>query len=363
MVRAGRALGIGAAVLGGAALGFVAERTLVRGRFVPPLPAVDVPLGSIAGETSRVEGPGGLQVLVESYGPADAPQVVLSHGWICTGRVWHEQVVRLADRYRIVTYDQPGHGRTPAPATGHYDLDLLGDTLIAVVADATRPGPLVIAGHSMGGMALLNAARRAPLTVGNRLAGAMLLSTTSSAQAEKLTLELGIRTAARLERGIRRFVPTLRDPRILKVTGRLTAATSDLSYLASRWTAVGPTADPRIVAFTQQLALDSGPDVVLGLIEAVLGVREDEGLDALAGVPSSIVVGTHDKLTPLALSRRMADRASHAEFVELEGVGHMSLLEAPDRIVGLLEEHLARAGGGVGSDDAAPPVGDATATG
>lgn len=338
-VRAARAVAIGALVTGGAALGFLAERALVRGRLVAPLPPEPSPLGTFAGELEAIRAPDGSRIVVESYGPHGAPQLVLAHGWICTGRVWHEQVVRLCDRYRIITYDQPGHGRSDSPTDREYDLDLLGDVLDAVVRTCTEPGRIVVAGHSMGGMAVMNAARRYPETFAARLAGAALLSTTSSAKAERLTLEIGIRGAARLERAIRRFVPALRDPRLTDAADRLTASTSDLSYLAARWTSAGPDADPRVVAFTQQLALDSGADVVLGLVEAVLGVDEDAGLDALAPVPTVIAVGTHDRLTPVALSHRMAER-SGARLVELEGRGHMAVLEAGQEVADLLAELL-----------------------
>lgn len=335
------AAGIGAALAGGAAVGFVAERAIVRGRLVPPTPEEEegeVALGGLAGELSRVAGPNGMDVAIETYGPRGAPQLVLVHGWICTGRVWHEIVTRLASRYRVITYDLPGHGRTDAPADGHYDLDLLGDTLASVIATATEPGELVLAGHSLGGMTVLNAARRHP-GMRERLRGVVLLSTTSSAKGERLGFELGIRTLARLERGLRHAVPTLRDPKVTTAADRLTRSSSDLSYLLARWTSVGPDADPRIVTFTQQMALSSGSDVVFGLAPAVLGVDEDAGLDALAAVPTTLVVGAHDRLTPVALSQRMAER-SHARLIELDGVGHMSVLEAGEAVAEVLREHL-----------------------
>jgi len=337
--RAARAAAIGAMVAGGAALGFLAERSVVRGRFAPRLPPEDSPLGEFAGEVRAIRAPDGSRIVVETYGPLGAPTLVLAHGWICTGRVWHEQVVRLCDRYRIVTYDQPGHGRSASPASGEYDIDLLGGVLAAVVRTCTPAGPVTVVGHSMGAMAVMNAARRFPTTFTSRLNGVALISTTSSAKSERLSLEVGIRAVARLERGVRRLVPTLRDPRLVDATNRLTAASSDLSYLAARWTSVGPDADPRVVAFTHQLALDSGADVVLGLVEAVLGVEEDLGLDALVEVPSVIVVGTHDRLTPVVLSRRMAERLG-GRVVELEGRGHMCLLEAGQEVTEVIEQLL-----------------------
>jgi pimeloyl-ACP methyl ester carboxylesterase len=333
------ALAVGAALSAGAAAGFLLERAVVRGRLVPEVEQPDVPLGSLGGEVTTLPGPRGTTLRIETYGPADAPQLVLAHGWVCTGRAWHEQVARLAGRYRLVTYDQPGHGHSAGPDTGVYDLDLLGDVLAAVLERCTRPGPVVVAGHSLGGMTLLNAARRHPQLVRDRLAGAVLFSTTSSARAERLTLEVGIRAAARLDRAIRRLVPTLRDPRVLSTADRLWSSSSDLSFLIARWTAVGPQADPAIVAFTQQMAMESGFDVVAGLVETVLGVDEDGGLDALSEVPTTLVVGTHDRLTPAALTRRMA-RRSGAAVVELAEVGHMSLLEAGEETTEVLLRHV-----------------------
>jgi pimeloyl-ACP methyl ester carboxylesterase len=336
--RGALAAGIGAALFAGAAAGFAVERAVVRGRLVPTLQPSEVPLGSIAGEVRELDGPRGVRLTVESYGPPDAPQLVLAHGWVCTGRAWHEQVLRLADHVRIVTYDQPGHARTSPPEDGEYDLDLLGDTLAVVLEQATRPGPVVVAGHSMGGMTILNAARRHAV-VRERLAGAVLLSTTSSARAERLTLEIGIRSFARLDRGIRRLVPTLRDPRVVRGVERVYTSTSDLSFLLSRWTGVGPDAAPEVVAFTQEMLLASGFDVVIGMVEPILGVDEDAGLDALADVPTTLIVGSHDRLTPATLTRRMAER-SNSGVVELERVGHMSLLEAGEEVTEVLRRHL-----------------------
>lgn len=337
--RGALAAGIGAALVAGAAAGFALERGIVRGRLVPELQPSEVPLGSIGGEVRTLEGPRGVRIVVESYGPAGGPTLVLSHGWVCTGRAWHEQVMRLKDHVRIVTYDQPGHARTSPPEDGSYDIDLLGDTLRAVLEQATRPGPVVVAGHSMGGMTILNAARR-HADVRDRLTGAVLLSTTSSARSERLTLETGIRMAARLDRAIRRLVPTLRDPRVVRGAERVYTSTSDLSFLLSRWTGVGPDATPEVVAFTQEMLLASGFDVVAGLVEPILGVDEDAGLDALADVPTTLVVGSHDRLTPATLTRRMAER-SHAGVVELDRVGHMSLLEAGEEVTEVLRRHLA----------------------
>ena len=381
MRRTAVTLGATAAVAGGLALGFLAERRFLHPRLepAPPDPAA-AQLGSIAGDLRVIDGPDGLPVTVETYGPKagagagrsraasatgsaraasaasttgsaraasaaspadDVPQLVLSHGWICTGRVWHEQVRGLADRYRIVTYDQPGHGRTPAPESGEYDLDLLGDTLNAVVEQAAGPGPIVLVGHSLGGMSLLNAVDRHRESLDERVAGVVLLSTTSRARPERFTFEFGLHAVAQLEQGIRRVVPRLRSSRVSGVTGKVYGSTSDLSTLIVRAMAVGPEPDPRVVEFVEQMRATSDPDMVLGLAEAILGADVDAGLARLHA-EVSIVVGSHDRLTPRSLSERMAE-VSGAELIELPGIGHMAPLEAGDEVNAILERHLLAA--------------------
>jgi pimeloyl-ACP methyl ester carboxylesterase len=331
-------VGVVAAAAIGAAGGYRTERALLRGRLVGPRTATE-PLGSLDGDLHEVRGPDGLRVTVETYGPEDAPQLVLAHGWTNTGRVWHEQVAGLADRYRIVTYDQPGHGRTSPPRSGRYSMDLLGDTLRAVIEQVASPAPIVLGGHSLGGMTVLNFAARHGNVVADRLRGVALLSTTSSARAETALLELGIASAARFERLFRIAVPWLRDPRLHELGGRIYRASSDLSYVMTRFWAIGPSAPSEVVDLTEQLVLDSDPDIFVGMTEAILSVDEDEALACLT-VPTRIIVGTCDRLTPVSLSRRMAARCSHAELTELSATGHMTPLEAPAVVNATLAELL-----------------------
>jgi pimeloyl-ACP methyl ester carboxylesterase len=338
-----------AAVGLGAVLGYAAERRLLRPRLQPAAHRPGIPLGQLAGELAEVRGPDGLRIAVESYGPEGAPQLLLAHGWTNTGRVWHEQVAGLADRYRVVTYDQPGHGRTSRPRSDRYSIDLLGDAMRAVVDAHVGPQPLVLAGHSLGGMTVLNFLDRHGHVVADRLRGVALLSTSSSARAETALLEIGLAGAARFERLVRIAVPWLRDPRVLEQVGRIYSSSSDLSYLLTRFWAIGPAAAPEVVDLTEQLVLDSDPDIFAGLSEAILGVDEDEALRCLE-VPTRIVVGRRDRLTPASLSRRMAERCAHATLLELPRVGHMTPLEAPAEVNAVLEELLTTDRPATGAD-------------
>jgi pimeloyl-ACP methyl ester carboxylesterase len=321
-----------AAVAGGIAAGYLAERRALRPRLVGDR-TDEPPLGSIEGELTEIRGPDGLRVTVESYGSPDAPQIVFSHGWVCTGRVWHEQVRALADRYRLVTYDQPGHGRTSPPRSERYDLDLFGDTLAEVVAQATRPGPLVLCGHSLGGMTIMNGVRRNP-DLARRLSGVALVSTTSRSAIGDAALGIAVNSLSSVERLVARVLPGSRAPSAAALAAY--RSSTDLSFLMTRTLGLAHGADPRHVDFTEQLLLDADIEMVRGVVKPVLELDEDEGLACLT-VPTRIVCGTHDRLTPIALSRRMAERCPTAELTEVEGVGHMAMLEAADVVNDVLE--------------------------
>lgn len=354
MGRRARAALTAGAVMAGSAAGFLAERRVLRSRLAAPPPSPGPPLGSIAGDRCELDGPDGVRVLVETYGPdtpvddgADRPPtLVLVHGWTMTGRIWHEQVAGLADRHRIVTYDQPGHGRSSPPRSGTYSIDLLGDTLAAVVDATTAPdGPVVVAGHSLGGMTVLNAVRRHPDLAARIRAVALLSTTSGSGSGDGLRLGLGVHSLARIEGPLRRLGQRLPAPlgRLARAAPtfaetaatRFYTASSDLSFALTRFVALAPDSDPRHVDFTEQLALDSDLGMIRALTAPVLGLDEDEGLACLP-VPTVIVTGGRDHLVSPHQSRRMADRCPHAELLVLPGIGHMTLLEAHDEVNAVL---------------------------
>lgn len=338
----------GAAV--GAAAGFVAERRLVHPRLAPPAGAL-LPSPPPA-ERRTVVGPRGLPIAVERTAAAsDAPDppappvVVLVHGWLCTTRVWDAVVPALADVAHVVAYDQPGHGRTPSPPGG-YDLDLLGDGLLAVVEAEAERAPVVLVGHSLGGMTVMNALRRHRERLTPRVVGVALVSTTSSARrdpAEGRRLEAGIRSFALLQRLLRPIALRLSHPRALDATARLTGVTSDLATLVTRAAGLGPAADAATAAAVTRMVLGAGPEPALGLVDAVLGVDEDAALELLP--PTVAVVGAVDRLTPPVLTRRMAARArGRFRVVELPRVGHLPPMEAPGAVVAAIVGLLADAG-------------------
>jgi pimeloyl-ACP methyl ester carboxylesterase len=322
------AIGVGAAAAG-TVTGYLGERALVRTRL--PVEPGDPLLGQLSGRTTELDGPGGVRLVVETYGPVEpsAPSdVVLVHGFCLTARSWHEQVDGLSDRLRLVTYDQPGHGRSSTPEDG-FTWDLLGDCLARVVEQATDAGrPLVLAGHSMGGMAILTFARRHPELFESRVTGLVLLSTASKLGGGNVAITHALRAISRARAAAER-VPRL-GPRIERLS-----TPTDLSFAVARSVGFVRAEDARYVRFVEEQVLQTPLETIIALSPVILAVDEEVVLESL-DVPTWIVVGEDDRLTPVAHARRMTEINPDVELVELPGVGHVTQLTGAETVNRLL---------------------------
>lgn len=105
----------------------------------------------------------GVTIAVHELG-GDGPPLLLAHATGFHGMVWAPIAVRLADRARCVAPDLRGHGDSPVPVGHPFHWDCFADDVLAVVDDLDPGGPIVAAGHSKGGAALLLAEQRRPGT-------------------------------------------------------------------------------------------------------------------------------------------------------------------------------------------------------
>lgn len=123
----------------------------------------------------------GARLRVHAYGPADAPAIVLVHGWTCAIEYWNAQINAFAGDYRVIAYDVRGHGESEL-GSSPLTTDLLADDLAAVLDATLHPGErAVLVGHSLGGMTLQAWAGRYPDRVGKQ-ASAVLLTNTAPGQ-------------------------------------------------------------------------------------------------------------------------------------------------------------------------------------
>ncbi|MEW2341404.1 MULTISPECIES: alpha/beta fold hydrolase [Streptomyces] len=282
------------------------------------------------GRTLTVTSADGAALHVEVHGPAGnpaAPAVVLAHGWTCSTAFWAAQIRELSAEHRVIAYDQRGHGRSPASeACG---TEALADDLEAVLAATLAPGePAVIAGHSMGGMTIMAAASRPGFR--EHAAAVLLCSTGSSALvAESL-------------------VVPLRPGRLRTwLTGRILGSRAPLgpvTRLGSRilkYATMGPGSSPAMVAACARI-VHACPRRARYAWSRVLDALDlDHGVGALR-VPTAVIVGTADRMTPPVHARRLAAALPDCvSLTELPGVGHMSPVEAPDLVTTKIRELVA----------------------
>jgi cation diffusion facilitator CzcD-associated flavoprotein CzcO/pimeloyl-ACP methyl ester carboxylesterase len=303
--------------------------------------------------TLRIPSSDGVTLHAEIRGRPEAPTVVLVHGWSNSTRVWEPVMRALGDEFRVVTYDQRGHGRSDTPAADRYSVEALVDDLAAVL-DATLPGggeaalggggkaaladeskaalvgggKAVLVGHSMGGMTIMAAGRR-PAVVA-RTAGALLASTGFGdlVASARVFPSRPARLAAAAHRHL------LRSAAPLGPANRLTRA-------ALRYGTMGRSSPADMVALNASLvhACNRRSRGAWGRVLETLEVG-----DGLAGldVPVHVLVGSADRLTPPVHAYRIAERLPHGTGVtELAGVGHMTPLEAPEVVADLIRKLVA----------------------
>ncbi|MGV0686812.1 alpha/beta fold hydrolase [Mycolicibacterium thermoresistibile] len=280
------------------------------------------------GRVVSVTAPDGVRLHAEVFGPADAPPIVLAHGITCAIRVWAHQIAELADDYRVIAFDHRGHGRSSVPRRRwQYSLDHLASDLDAVLDATLDPGErAVIAGHSMGGIAISSWAERYPERVSERAAAVALINTTTGDLLHNVQLlPVPDRFAAVRVRTASAVIKT-----VAGMPARLAAVPS--RYVVSMM-AVGRDADPAITNFVHELFTETPPAARDGwartLVDA-MGPRHI-GLHNLT-VPTLVIGSDRDRLLPLVSSRRIAEAAPNLfDFVELPG-GHCAILECPDRV-------------------------------
>jgi pimeloyl-ACP methyl ester carboxylesterase len=290
----------------------------------PGRPAVVLP--SQALEVHSVDG---TRLHVEVFGPEHAQPIVLAHGITCAIGVWGNQIADLAKDYRVIAYDHRGHGCSQAPrGRAKYSLDYLAADLDAVLAATLRPGErAVIAGHSMGGIAITSWAQRYPRRVTQCAAAVALVNTTTG---DLLRMVQFMPAPAPLvgsrERAAGRLLKTFGGAPLVpgsRAPGRRFVAT----------VAVGRDADPVVADYVFELFVGTPAAGRSGWTNALvdsLGPRHI-GLANLT-VPTLVIGSVKDRLLPIAASRRIASHVPNLwSLVELGG-GHCAILERPDEV-------------------------------
>lgn len=261
------------------------------------------------GETARHDV-GGLALAVEARG--DGPALLLVHGFPLDHALWAHQVAALS-HWRRVAPDLRGAGASDVPDTG-YSMASYADDL-AHLLDQLRIERAVVAGLSMGGYIAFEMVRRHRA----RVAGLILVDTRADADApegrkgrdEMIELARTQGAAAIAERLV---------PRLL---GRSTQQTQ-----------------PNVV---EQLRTMIARTPIAGMVGALGAMRDrPDSTPQLAtiDVPTLVVVGAEDDVTPPAAARAMASAIPSATLTTIPGAGHLSPMEAPTAVTRVMAEFL-----------------------
>nr|WP_277605283.1 alpha/beta hydrolase [Glycomyces sp. L485] len=287
----------------------------------------------------------GVPVHVETVGAEDADlTIVFAHGYLQDSSTFYFQrkaIAKAAEEgasLRAVFYDQPGHGRSgPLPIT-EYSIEDLAETLFDVIETVAPKGPLILVGHSMGGMTIQAFARIRSEVFDERVKGVAFFSTSPA----------GLDTVeTKPMRALRRMRRTVL-PMLQQITGwtpqlidRARLLSGDIGYLVTRRNAFA-SADPphSLVSLVERMNRHTPVQSVVGYVRAILDHDEMKTLPQFKDVPVLVTVGDSDLLTPPQHSRRLADAIAGSRFVLIAEAAHSPQLEYPGEISQLLLEMI-----------------------
>ncbi len=276
----------------------------------------------------------GLRLDVRTYGPEDAPlTALLAHCWTLNQAGWHYQVRDLQREFghgiRIVTWDHRGHGQSDEAARGDCQIDHLAQDMSDVIDTYAPNGKLVLAGHSIGGMTMMGLAERRP-ELFDRVVGAAFIAT-SSGQLDTVTLglpEMGTLVKAQIPR-----ILAFRSRTLTKKARRRAPVIE--RQVVRRFLFGKPM---RLVdaALTVEGIINSPASTMVGFYENCMLHDRVAALKVFDGIPTQVLVGTRDVLTPPSHGKRIADSVEGAVLTIVPEAGHMLPLERDDLVSGVL---------------------------
>ena len=352
MSTTGRILGIAAGALGlaaaGSAVGIAQRRRSISRRDEGDA----APLGSLRSPPLTVIAEDGVPLHVEideldeharrrrGYAERSPVTVVFVHGYALTLDCWHFQRVAYRGLVRAVYYDQRSHGRSGRSTEGHATIDQLAKDLKLILDAAVPEGPVVLVGHSMGGMTVIALAEHHPELFGDRIIGVGLVATTAGG--------LGLVRAAipfvpsnvgadLLRRGVALLARGHRTVDGLRRIG------ADVALVATDAFAFGDEVPQGYVEFVDKMLGQTSFEVLAEFFPNFPDLEKYHAVHALSVVPTTIICGTADKMTSISHSRKLHSRIEGSELIECEGAGHMVIMERHDQVNAALDQLLAAA--------------------
>jgi pimeloyl-ACP methyl ester carboxylesterase len=336
--------GIAALAMGGVAAGLELERRLISKRIDRSSQAELEGFFALRSDGPDVTTADGvaLHTEVEEATDEQSPDdltVVWVHGYALNMDNWYFQRKYFRGRIRQVFYDLRSHGRSSRSAAEHCRLDQLAADLLQVLDEVAGPGPLILVGHSMGGMTIMRLAQSRPDLFGTRVVGVALLHTSAGELAEHSPIR-GIpgRTFSRVAEPLMASLN-----RIPELVQRTRQAGSDLGYVATRRLAFASDVPPSYVEYVSEMLAQTPLEVVADFYPAFRELNEYEALTGLSTLPVVVVIGGEDDLfTPIAHTDRITELLPDAVSLRLKDCGHLGMIEHAEPVNEVLEDLLDR---------------------
>ncbi|HEX2895125.1 MAG TPA: alpha/beta hydrolase [Marmoricola sp.] len=276
----------------------------------------------------------GLELDVRTYGPENAPlSVVLAHCWTLNQEDWHYQVRDLLREFghgiRIVSWDHRGHGRSQESPRRACTIDNLARDMSDVIDAHAPQGKLVLAGHSIGGMTIMALAGHRP-ELFERVVGAAFVATSSG---DLSTVTLGLPEMGSF---LRAQIPRMLALRSATLSKRARRRAPIIERRIVRRFLFGHPMRLVDAALTVEGIITSSAATMVGFYEDCMEHDRAEGLKVLDGIPTHVLVGTRDVLTPPAHARKLADAIEGAVLTVVPDAGHMLPLERDELVSGVL---------------------------
>jgi pimeloyl-ACP methyl ester carboxylesterase len=316
--RTGVVAGVAAGVVGALYAGERAAAARIRHRDDPD---ADDPLIPTIDDVRVLTSHDGGEIYTIWRG--EGPPVLFAHGVTLTSRVFAKQFDSFpAAGFRAVAFDARGHGQSKPGESGH-SIENLGED-IRTVLEALDLHDAILVGHSMGGMAVQSFVVHHAAVAAERVRGIVLQSTsarmpTSDARKTRGVLE-------RVSGAVPDFGALMRQKNLGLVLARV--GFGDDPYASH-------------VEATRQMLASCSKDTIREGTKSLLALDFTEQLPDFR-LPTLVVVGTHDAITPAGDSRRIAELVPGAELVEYEGAGHMLMYERTDEVDALIMDFARR---------------------
>ncbi len=330
------AVGIGA--------GLLAERLIV-GNKVRYDPDAEEEFGVLHDDAITViaDDGVGLHVEVDDFrapSVTDELTVIFSHGYSLNQDCWHYQRKDLRPFARLVFADQRAHGKSRKGHRSRSTIDQLGLDLGQIVDQVGGAGPVILVGHSMGGMSVMAlAAQRPDLFLGGPIAGIALLATTAGGLSEA---PFGL--PAPVGRVLHRISPVVVDTALaqgdLIEFGRRYG--NDLGLWLTKKYSFGSNVSPALTNFTSEMINATPIEVIAEFLPGLEAHEKAEALEVMIGMEALVMVGDKDLLTPPHHSVEIVRRLPHAEFEVLPDTGHMLMLERYPEVNYALRDLISR---------------------